>query len=422
MARPVEYKERLNSPEITSIIVPDMLPFDMPYIPILWGAFEPSLFFSNRERLIGLQKSFPLTVGQRKTLSLLSDDNLAMVTRFFQRFDQWVEVADNFIDGLGITDYPDLSKALTPLDFKTMLRQQLRKAKGDVEFAGRQHSMLYPIHSVLREEMEDPDNVKVAEIVLDKHIDTVVNPNMKYMTSANVYYALTDDGLLVTPVIFGPDEGLVDVFQAKGEDKKAPRFVIGRVLNSNDILKRKAIDEILEALKKWGVTHITFTVDLDALSPIEGAFAVRYSPIVTYLGLGCQILPGNITPDDIAVLKHLRYPTPKVRFFLQENQLQNGQQLKTVRKSPLISYAGDYMFAGKELGTDIGMGQGLRLTEGLGIIRIIKEELPKFGMQDGIRLKTEGRYRGAVVEMCGFEDQDKKTSNAAIRFNRAIAL
>ncbi len=63
-----EARERLTNPDSTTIVMPEVSVLDLPYIPILWGAFNPELFMANRNRLMGLAKSFKLTHHQEETL------------------------------------------------------------------------------------------------------------------------------------------------------------------------------------------------------------------------------------------------------------------------------------------------------------------------------------------------------------------
>lgn len=415
-----KFHEQLKKSEVSTIIMPDLSIIDLPHIPILWGAFNPDLFLENRGKLMGL-KNQKLTIGQKDMLTLLSDENIVKFKGFFSRFNQWTEVTDNIVAGLGITQNIDLTTSLTPSNFDEVLRKQLQETKGNIVVMSRPHSILFDVHTVLRKEMENSKNTKVAEIVFDRHLDTVINPGINTVTSGNVYFYLTNLRLIHAPVIFGPDNKLVKIYKNMSEVGKMAKLLVPNINDIKEPKQRELIVYILNQLKKWGITNITFTVDLDVLSDSESSFAVRYSPITPYLALGCQVLPDIVTPKDIDSMMRLQYPTEKVLYFLQESQVVNGQQVKFVRqfssgavkdlpKFPLEAYA-----------TDLGNGQGLKVAEVLKLIETIKEELPNFGIKDGIKLKSGGIYRGSVVEMCGFEDIDKKTSNAAIKLNQAIA-
>ncbi len=354
-------------------------------------------------------------------MSLLSDNRLVQIGNFFQKCDQWTEVEANLVHDLGLTDTPDLAHDLNQEEFIRVLKQRLQAARGDVTVMSRPHSALYPTHRALRGEMVDPGSTKVAEIVFDKHIDTVINPGVDVITSGNVYNFLTSEGYLTAPVILGPDDELINTFTKRGEDKKIPKLAVTGIADvDREWKKRQLVTTILGGIKKWGITNVTFTVDLDVFSPTEGVFAVRYSPITSYLGLGCQILPEDLTPEHIESLNQILFPTPQVQYLLQENQVRPAQQLSYVRASKNKSADGSSRFSSATLSTDIGMGEGVKMDDVLGMIKIIKEELPKYGIQDGILLKAGGRYRGAVVEMCGYEDTMKKTSRAAIKMNKAI--
>lgn len=423
MSRPHE-EERLRRRETSAVVMPDAWPLDLPYIPILWAAFDPVLFFENRERLLGLRNLFRLTTHQQQSLDSLSnqDINMVLAERFFHGFSQWTDVVDNLITGLGIADNPDLATVLNQKDFITVLRHQLQKARGNLVLMGRQHSIQYPVHAALSEEMHSPDNMKVAEIVFDKHIDTIVNPDLPLeVTSANVYSCLVASGLLTAPVIVGPSRELVSSFKARGEDKNVLKLIVLDFKDTSAVQKRDLAASVLGSLQRWGVTNVVFTVDLDVLSVSEGAYAVRYSPLLKYIRLGCQELPVNIAPDDLVVLERLQYPTAKVRYFLQHDQIARGQVLNLVRQSTDAVLKGLPMFSTQEMELNVGVGLGLSINEVDAIIRVFKKELQRFGIRDGIQLKNGGRYRGSVVEMCGYEDREQKTSKAAISLSRSIA-
>ncbi len=152
-------------PEVSSSI-------DLHHIPVLWGAFEPTLFYRNRERLLQLRRDYRLTQNQGEWLDLLEDKNMTMVDRFFNQFPQWNEVADSLKAELGISSRYDLPTELNPAEFVATLKERLQNSKGNVIVMGRSHSILYPIHIALREVMERPSETRVAEFVFDKLIDT----------------------------------------------------------------------------------------------------------------------------------------------------------------------------------------------------------------------------------------------------------
>jgi hypothetical protein len=403
--------------------MPDALPTDAVHIPIVWGLFDPGLFEKNRQRLLRMGRANKLTPSQERTLGMLSDRNIITFSRYLHGFEKWREVSDNIAEALHIALRHDMSEGLDNESFIRLFRQELARAQGDVVLMGRQHSIMFPVHTVLREEMEDPDNTKVAEFVYDQHIDTVVNPGMEgVVTSGNVYFYLGATGLLEFPVIIGPDPGLIETYQKRGEHKKVPRIIIPqRIASINDAMRRKIVREILEGLKSRGVTNVTTAVDLDVLSSGEGSFAVRYSGLTPYLGLGCQELPDDLTLADIDTLKKLKYPTPQVRYLLQQDQAKSAQNISYARQFAGADVDGAPDFSPEMFQTDLGTGQGMRLDEVTKTIALVKQELPNYGIQDGITLKNGVRYRGAIVEFCGFENNERRTSRAAVACHHAIA-
>lgn len=420
MWRHHESRERLIRPEISTILMPEVDQLDLPHIPVMWGSFNPDLFLANREKLLGLRRTHKLSAGQNNLLNMLTDHNYSPFRNFIKGFDKWTEVTDNIVSELNLRDIPDISKSMDQQSFMTLLRAQMEQAQGNIVMMSRPHSALYPTHRVLKEMAAD-QNEMVAEIVFDQHIDTVINPGIRAVTSGNVYAYLSFENLVHVPVILGPDENLIHMYKSRGEDKKIRRVIVADIGGARDREKQEVVRSLLDGLKKWNISAVTYTVDLDVLSQDEESYAVRYTPIAPFLGLGCQILPDTITPEALASLVRLQYPTPQMNYLLQEGLIHDSQQLDYARQFANADVNGVPKFAPESLSTDLGRGKGMKLQEVLRTIELFKKEMATFGMKDGILLKNGRLYKGAVVEMCGYEDHRKITSNAAIKASRAIA-
>jgi hypothetical protein len=313
-------------------------------------------------------------------------------------------------------------------DLIRYLEGQIQQAEGDVVLFGPRHSYAFPAHMVVRDALkEDTNRLKIAEIVFDRHIDTGgsnYGRNEGIPTSADVYLFLTNGEYIECPVIIGPDSGLIDKYSAQGGDRLIKRIIVPDVVSwKNRDVRAKMMTQVVETLKNWGVTHITYSVDLDVLAESEGAFAVRYSPIMPYLGLGCQVLPEDPTKDDLIALRQLKYPTAQVRYLLEEEQIFRAQNLAYVRQMRNMSgLDGESMLTAEQMSTDIGQGEGLRVAEVLEFLQILKQLFLEYDLEEGLELRSGGRFFGTVVEACGFEDSRGATSEAAVKLAKAIAI
>ena len=421
MSRHPDRREADPRPRTSGIFMPDLNVYDLPYISILWGAFNPELFTINKDKLLKLRSTHDLSYGHKKLLHRLEDANFNSAQKLFQEFPQWTDATVNLKKTLGVTDHPDLTAPLTGNDFVRVFSEQIKNIKGNNSIlVGKQHSILYPAHLAIRENMADSANTRVGEIVFDQHIDTVVNPGVKDITSGNVYHYLTQMGLLGAVGLFGPDEGLKNRYYERGEQHKTPNVQIGGNAEIMGQMRTVVITSLLKRMRNAGITNITFAVDMDVLSPRDEAAAVRYSSITPYLGLGCQILPETTHMRDLESLDYLAYPTPQVRYLLQEGIIDQSQELSRVREYAKRDVDGVPMFPLSTLKTNIGDHEGLHLTDVINTIREIKRSMCGVGITDGVPLTTGGKYKGSIVEICGYEGRGKKTSTAAIQLYNAI--
>jgi hypothetical protein len=162
---------------------------------------------------------------------------------------------------------------------------------------------------------------------------------------------------------------------------------------------------------------------MDVMAPSEQMYAVRYSPLTLYLGLGCQKLPDHCTPGDLESIQLLRYPTQEVCRMINEQPFGKFLTPEGIRRSQTHSKRKQHaQLPERLLPTDIGTGDGLSFARVVNMIQQTKRQLASFGLIDGIPLKEGGVYKGSVVEAFGFEDAQKRTSRAAVQLAQEIKV
>jgi len=401
-------------------MMPDIAILELPHLPIIWGLFDQELFWENRDRLLTEWDSSELAPHQRELLAILSEDEIHDYEPFLRNTDQWTEVKNNITKNVPELVLDDYSGLLNSATYVTRMRQHLNRAAGKTVIMGTLHYNQLLTHAALHEESAE-DSPAIAEIVFDRHIDSVAAKLP--ITSANFYWHLGKYGLIDTPVFIGVDPKVIDWFLTSGQSKELPRnIVMNRDIRPEDI--DASLHQVVQILAERHITNVTYSVDLDVLSPFDGGMSVRYSPLLPYLGLGCQILPDRLLPPDLLVMNSLLYPTPQIRHLLEAKNIPVVQDLPWLRQhrerivNPVAP--SQPLYAGNQLITDIVKPGGLSLNRTKELLAKLKTEIRTAGIHEGIPLKNGATYTGSVVEMFGFESHDHATSKAAIELKDAI--
>ena len=401
-------------------MMPDIAIVDLPHLSIIWGAFDERLFWENRDRLLTRWDSSELAPYQQELLASLSDDAISDYTPFLRNTNQWTEVKSNIIKNIPELISDDYSRLVDSEMYVALMRRRLDRAVGKTVVMGTSHYNQFLTHVALHEESAD-NGATIAEIVFDRHIDSIAAK--RPISSANFYWHLKKYKLIEASAFIGARPDIMDLFLQSGESKKLPKNMV-----THRDMKPDETDEILhqmvQQLVKWNITNVTYSVDLDVLSPTEGGMSVRYSPLLSYLGLGCQLLPERLLPPDLNVMNSLLYPTPDIRHFLQPENIPYMQDAVWLRQNiSHIRYPASLsrpLYAGNQLLTTIVDAGGLSLNRTKELIEKLKTELRSVGVREGIQLKSGATYTGSVVEMFGFESVDHATSKAAIELRDAI--
>lgn len=404
-------------PEMSDLMLPYTNINDMPLAPLLWGLFDYELFELNLNKLRRIKPETPEQVFERR---LISDKAVAPFREFLRSSASWRDVRTQIANELSI---PNDTQIVPSIQITNSLRLHFEQSQGDIVLLGTPHSLLYSIHQALNLTSLH-SNINVAELVFDKHIDTVVNPHFPFVTSANVYHYLERSELLQYPVILGPDFRLRQMYKNSDYFNQTRSFLVG-VDNDDTSQDYDTVLEVLRLLKDRGITNITVCVDLDVLSENESAFAVRYSPLMHLLGLGCQYLPNRANASHLDAVTRVVYPTSHVHHFLQRGVIIRSQDPSLIRQlnQRIILFHHEKSashFANDEMKSHIGEGEGLPLSRVVSFISHLKRAIPQSGIEFGINLKGGGHYAGSIVELMGFDDSNLKTVNAALAIREAL--